>query len=93
MYVHLVYSPELFAVASRRKSTRKVFRQATELMVLIDHEFRVNPTSASFAFLLRPFNMGISLPLGQRLLGVFWDIHGCENPKSKQCANAQFVYL
>ena len=83
MYFHLVYSSELFAVASGRKSTRKVFRQATELMILINHELGVNPTSPPFASLSRPVNMGISLPLGKRLLGVFWDIHGCENPKSK----------
>ena len=37
MYLHLVYSPELSAVASGRKSTRKVFRQAAKLMVIIDH--------------------------------------------------------
>ena len=38
MYFHLVYSPEFSAGASVRKSTRKAFRQATELMALIDHE-------------------------------------------------------
>ena len=36
MYCHLVCSPELFAVASSRKSTRKVFRRSRELMVLKD---------------------------------------------------------
>ena len=83
MYFHLVCSPEFFAVAFGRKSTRKLFRQATELMVLIDHEFVVNPTSLPFVFLPCPFHMGISLPLGKRLLGVFWDTHGCEKLKSK----------
>ena len=44
MYFHLVYSPEFFAVASSRKSARKLFRQSLELMVLKYHEFRRNPT-------------------------------------------------
>ena len=51
VYLHLVYSPDPFAVASRRKLTRKLFRQATELMVLIDHEVVWNSTSPPFAFL------------------------------------------
>ena len=93
MYFHLVYSPEFFAVASGRKSTRKLFRQATELMDFINHEFVGNPTSPPSAFLSCPFQMGISLPLGKRLLGVFWDTHGCEKPKSKSCANTNFVCL
>ena len=93
MYFHLVYSPEFFVVASGRKSARKLFRQATELMVLIDHECVVNSTSAPFTFLSCPFHVGISLPLGNRLTGVFWDTRGCKKPKSKSCANANFVYL
>ena len=83
MYFHLVHSPEFFAVASGRKSTRKLFRQATELMDLIDHEFIRNPTSPPFAFHPCPFHMGLSLPLGKRLLGLYWGTHGCKNPKSK----------
>ena len=92
VYFHVVYSPEFFAVASRRKSTLKLFGQATELMVLIDHEFVGNSTSPPFAFLSFPLQMDISLPLGKRLIGVFLDTHGCEKPKSKSCANASFVY-
>ena len=49
MYFHLVYSPEFFAVAFGRKSTRKLFLQATELMVTMDHEFLGNSTSPPFA--------------------------------------------
>ena len=45
MYFHLGCSPEFFAVASSRKSTRKLFRESLELMVLKDHEFGRNPTS------------------------------------------------
>ena len=79
----LVYSPESFAVVSERKSTSKVLRQATELMDLIDHELVGNPTSSPFPFYPCPPHMGISLPLEKRLLGVFWDIHRYEKPKSK----------
>ena len=93
MHFHLVYSPECFAVACGRKSTRKLFRQATELMDLIDHEFVGDPTSRPFAFLPCPFHMNILLPLEKRLLRVFWGTHGREKPKSKLCANANFVYL
>ena len=78
MYFHLVCAPEFFAVSSGRKLTRKLFRQATEIMVLI-----VNPTSAPFASLSCPFHIGISLPLEKRFIGVFWDADGCEKPKSK----------
>ena len=80
MYFHLVYSADFFAVASGRKSTRKLFRQATELMVLMHHEFVVNPTSPPFAFLSRPFHMGISLPLGKRLMGHFGTLLDAKNP-------------
>ena len=38
MYVHLVCSPEFFAVASSRKSARMLFRRSLELIVLKDHE-------------------------------------------------------
>ena len=93
MYFNLGCSPEFFAVASGRKSTCKLFREATELMVLMDHEFVVNPTSPPFASLSCPFHMGISLPLGKSLSRAFWDTHECEKPKSKSCANAKFVYL
>ena len=73
--------------------TRKLFRQATEFMGLIHHEFVGNSTSPLFAFLSWPFHMGISLPLGKRLFGVFWDTHGCKKDKSKWCAKANFMYL
>ena len=59
MYFHLPYSPEFFVVAPGRKSAGKVFRQATELMVVIDHEFGANPTSPSFAFPSCLFDMRI----------------------------------
>ena len=39
MYFHRVYSPEFLANASGGRSTRKLFCQATELMVTKDHEF------------------------------------------------------
>ena len=71
MYFHLVCSPDLFAAVSGRKTTRKLFSQATELMVLIDHQFAVNTISSPFAFLPCPFHMGIPLLFGKRLLGVF----------------------
>ena len=67
MYFHVVYSPEFFAVAPGRKSTRKLFCQATELMHLKDHEFVGNPASRPFAFLSCLFNMGIPLLLVKRL--------------------------
>ena len=93
MYFHLVCSPELFAGASGRKLTRKLFCQATEHMVLIDHEFVGNSASPTFAFLSGPSHMDISLPLGKRFIGEFWDTHGYEKPKSKTCTNAKFVYF
>ena len=93
MYLHRVYSPEFFAIASGRKSTRKIFRQATELIVPIDHEFVGNSTSPPFAPFLCPFYMGISVSLGKRLTGVLWDTHGWKTTKSNSCAKARFVYL
>ena len=81
MYFRLVCSPKYFVVASRGKSTCKLFRQATELMVLMDHVIKVNRTSPAFASLPCPFHMGVSPPLGKRLIGVFWDRHRCEKPK------------
>ena len=93
MYFHLVYSPEFFAIESGRKSTRNQFRQATELMDVIHHEFEGNPTSPPFALHPCLFDMGILLPLRKRLLGVFLGTHGCQKPKSKSCAKASFVYL
>ena len=82
MYFRLVYSPEFFVVASRRKSTRKLFRQKIKLMVLIDQELVGNSTSP-LCILLSPIHMGISLSLGKRLTEVFWDTHGCQKPKSQ----------
>ena len=93
MYFHLVYSPEFFAVAFRRKSTRKHLRQATKLMVLIHHVFVGKYTSPPFDFISCPFHMGILLPLGKRLIKVFLETQGCKKPKSKSCANANSVYL
>ena len=93
MFFHLVYSPVFFSDASGRKSTRKVFCEATELVVTIDHEFLGNSTSPPFAFLSCPFHMGISLPLGKRLIGVIWAMEGCQKPNFFSCANANLVYL
>ena len=50
MYFYMECSRKFFAVASGRKSTCKLFRQATEMMVLIDHEFVGNSTSSCSAF-------------------------------------------
>ena len=58
MYFHLVCSPEVFAVASERKSARKLFRRSLELMVLKDHEFGQNPTFPPYAFHPCPFSHG-----------------------------------
>ena len=80
MYLHRVYSPELFADASGRKSTRKPFLHANELMDLIDHEFVRNTASPSFAFPSCPLHMGISLTLGKRLGGMFWSHMGTKIP-------------
>ena len=71
MYFHLVCSPEFFAVASPRKSTRKVFRRLRELMVLKDHEFGRNLTSPPYVFHSCPFHLGISLCMGKRAMGMF----------------------
>ena len=71
----------------------EAFLQATELMVLIDLEFIGNSTSPPFASLSCSFHMGMSLAFGKRLIGVFWDTHGCKETKSKSCANANLGYL
>ena len=71
MYFHLVCSPEFFAVASSRKSTRKAFRQSCELMVLKDHEFGRNLASPPYTFHPCPFHVGISFCIGKRAMAVF----------------------
>ena len=71
MYFHLVCSPEVFAVASSRKSTRKAFRRSCELMVLKDHEFGRNLTSPPYVFHSCPFHAGISFCIGKRAMAVF----------------------
>ena len=58
MYFHLVCSPELFAVASSRKSTRKLYRRSLELMVLKDHEFGRNPTFPPLCLSFMPLSRG-----------------------------------
>ena len=58
MYFHLVCSPEFFAVASERKSARKLFRRSRQLMVLKYHEFGRNPTVPPYAFNQGPFSRG-----------------------------------
>ena len=93
MYFNLVYSSEFSANVSGRKSARKPFCQATKLVVVIDHQFVGNSPSPPLAFLSCPCHMGISLPLAKRLIGGFWDTHGCEKAKSKSCANANSVDL
>ena len=76
MYFHLVCSPEFFAVASSRKSARKLFRRSLELMVLKDHEFGRNPTFPPYAFHPCPFHVGISPCIGKLgngdVLGSLW---------------------
>ena len=71
MYFHLVCSLEFFAVASARKSARKVFRRSLELMVLKDHEFGRYSTSPPSAFRPCPFHVGISLCVGKQAIGMF----------------------
>ena len=71
MYFHLVCSPEVFAVASARKSARKVFRRLLEHMVPKDHEFGQYFTSTPYAFHPCPFHVGISLCIGKRAIGMF----------------------
>ena len=71
MYFHLVCSPEFFAVAFSRKSTRKAFRRLCELMLLKDHEFARYPTSPAYVFHPCPFHAGISSCLGKRAMAVF----------------------
>ena len=71
MYFHLVCSPEFFAVASSRKTTRKLFRRSLKLMVLKDHEFGQNPTSPPYAFHPCPFHVGILLCIGKRAMAMF----------------------
>ena len=71
MYFHLVCSPEFFAVASSRKSARKLFRRSLELMVLKHHEFGQNPTFPPHACHPCPFHVGILLCIGKRAMAVF----------------------
>ena len=93
MYFHLVCSPEFFAVASSRKSARKLFRQSLELMVLKYHEFGRNPTFLPYAFHPCPFHVGISLCIGKRAMAMLEAAYGFRKPKSFACANAKFVAL
>ena len=91
MYFHLVYPQEFFAVASGRKSTRKVFRRVSELMDLKDHEFGRNPASPPYAFYSCPFHVGMSSCSGKWAMRVFWATCGCRKPKSISYANANPV--
>ena len=71
MYFYLVRSPEYFAVASSRKSARKLFRRSLELMVLKDHEFGRNPIFPPHAFHPWPLHVSISLCMGKRAMAMF----------------------
>ena len=71
MYFHLVCSPEILAVASSRKSARKLFRRSLKLMVLKDHEFRQNPTFPPYTFHPWPSHAGISFCIGKRAMAMF----------------------
>ena len=71
MYFHTVCSPEIFAVASGRKSARKAFRRSLKLMVLKDHEFGRYFTSPPYAFHSCPFHVRISLCTRKRAIGMF----------------------
>ena len=93
MYFHLVCSPEYFAVASERKSARKLFRRSLELMVLKDHEFGRSPTFPPYAFHSCPFHVDISLCMGKRAIAMFQAAYGFRKRKLFACANANFVTL
>ena len=71
MYFHLGCSPEFFAMASARKSACKGFRRSLKLMVPKDHEFGRYPTSPPYAFCPCPPDVGISLCIGKRAIGMF----------------------
>ena len=71
MYFHLVSSSEFFAVASSRKSARKLFRRSLQLMVLKHHEFGRNPTFPPYAFHPCPFHMAILLCMQKRAMAMF----------------------
>ena len=71
MYLHLVCSPEFFAVAFSRKSARKAFRRSCELMLLKDHEFARYHTSPPYVLHPCLFHAGISSCLGKRAMAVF----------------------
>ena len=71
MYLFLVCPPEFVAVASSRKSARKLFRRSLEHMVLRDHEFGRNPTFPPYAPHPCPFHVGISLCIGKRAMAMF----------------------
>ena len=71
MYFHLVCSPEFFAVASSRKSARKLFCRSLELMVLKDHEFGRNPIFPLNAFHPCPFHVGRLLCIGKQAMAMF----------------------
>ena len=71
MYFDLVCSPEFFAAAFSRKSTRKAFCRSCELMLLKDHDFGRNPTSPPYVFHPCPFHAGISFCIGKRAMAVF----------------------
>ena len=71
MSFHLVCSPEFFAVASARKSARKVFRGSLKLIVLKDHEFGRHSASPPSPFHPCPFPLGLSLCVGKRAIGMF----------------------
>ena len=76
MYFYLVYSPEFFAVASGRKSTRKLFPQATEFMDLIDHEFVEKPYLSPLCLSFMPLSHGHIASFGEAdfrgVLGHTW---------------------
>ena len=71
MYFHLVCSPEFFAVASARKSARKVLHRLLELMVLKDNEFGQHPTSPPYASHPCALHVGISPCIERRGKGMF----------------------
>ena len=78
-------------VASERKLMRKLFRQATEHMFLMD--LSENSTSPPFVSFFVPFSPGHIGSLQEAayrgVLGLTW----VQKPKSESCANANFVYL
>ena len=71
MYFHLVCSPEFFAVASSRKSARKLSVDRWNSWFSRTMSWDRNPTFPPYAFHPWPFHAGISFCIGKRAMAVF----------------------